>query len=293
MLKYNKAVCWKYDNNTNFTNMKKSSIILVCLLYMQFVRAQETVGSNAFVCADTWYGVEYDYMDREFTGVTYYLDEDTIIGGNTYRTLWRTQGYMIQTMCVGALRQSEDGMKVYFYNLFTLGDVAKQEYLLYDFTVNIGDTIRDAYFRLEDMRLCTDFMGEPESVGWLVADKYVRDGRIHIIVERCYDDNNITPRYRTHWIQGIGTANVLWPVDYGMAGITTLYALCATQGDTQLYSYDVSYLRIVNNCSEWQLITTDMEKNSASEQQSKHLRDGQLYIRVGDVDYTILGMPKP
>ncbi len=270
--------------------MKKSFLILVGLLCMLDAHTKETVGGTVVLCADKWYGVEYDYMDEEFSGVTYYLDKDTVIGDNTYRTLWRTQGYLIRTMCVGALRQSEDGMKVYYYNFFASCGVPKQEFLLYDFTASIGDTIRDAYFFLEDMRLYTDFMGEPESIGWLVTDKYVRDGRIHMIVERCYSDKNITPRYRTHWIQGIGTANVLWPVDYGIAGVTTLYTLCATQADNQLYSFDVSHLNIVNNCSEWHLVTTDAEDALTAKNYSKFLRDGQLLINHNANTYNANGV---
>ena len=239
--------------------MKRTFTTLIILLHAIVIFALDPIETKSIVCADTWYGVEYDAMDDVYYGVTYYLGEDTIVNKVNYRSLWRTEGYLKNTICVGGLRQADEGMKVYYYNFYTSCGVPKQEYLLYDFTANVGDTIRDAYFRLEDMRLYTDFMGEPESVGWVVLNKYVQDDRIHMIIERCYEETDVEERYQTHWIQGIGSPNVLWPVNYGVAGRTTLYALCATQGDAKLFSYDVEYLHIENNCTEWHLKTDNIE----------------------------------
>ena len=273
--------------------MKRIFITILCLGCICAIYSQEPTGTNAFEYADKWHGVEYDSMEKEFYGVTYYLYSDTIIGDYTYRTLWRINGYLEQPYCAGALRQSDKGTKVYYYNFLTVGGVSRQEYLLYDFTANIGDTIHDAYFRLEDMRILLDIMGEPTSTGWVVADKYIQDGRIHMIVERVYNEIDIKPRYRTHWIQGVGTPNILWPTDYGVAGPTTLYALCASNGDEMLYSYNLEHLGIVNDCTEWHLkedalnnillhgITISANGNSLLIQSSIHLSQAKIYTING------------
>lgn len=124
--------------------------------------------------ADTWHCINYADMfgDIFVTDVTYTLSSDTTIHSMHYTKLIKNNN-----QCVGALRQSADGMKVYYYDVRSseyLPDV--EECLLYDFSANIGDTIKDAYFRLEDIRVY-DCLMEPESVGWLVTDKYISDGR--------------------------------------------------------------------------------------------------------------------
>lgn len=227
--------------------------------------------------ADTWHCINYADMfgDIFVTDVTYTLSSDTTIHSMHYTKLIKNNN-----QCVGALRQSADGMKVYYYDVRSseyLPDV--EECLLYDFSANIGDTIKDAYFRLEDIRVY-DCLMEPESVGWLVTDKYISDGRIHMIVARCYDDGMTQPRYYTHWIQGIGTPNGLWPTLYGTELNSILYTLCAAQGDETLYTYDLNSLGIVNNCAEWHYFTHDDVINDNQETLSVIVSGNELHVHT-------------
>ena len=210
--------------------------------------------------ADTWYGVEIDYMTKKYYGVKYYLSDSFVWHSLEYRSLWRDGGYTEGVKRYGALRPTDNGKKIYLLDMTGQYEDFYREYLLYDFAAEVGDTV-DAYFKLEDMHIYTDHMGEAKSVGWIVRDKQVIDGRIHTIVERCYKGGEQGPAYTTEWIQGIGTKHVLWPYMYGYAEPTTLYSLCATRGDKQLYSFDVEYLGIENNCTEWHLINDALENN--------------------------------
>lgn len=202
--------------------------------------------------ADTWYFLEEDWMDNKFYGGKYYLGADTVLEGTTYRSLWFEGGYCINGF-IGGLRESADGMQVYWYNVSPRHSNEVREYLLYDFSAEVGDTIRDAYFNLWDMSIYLDHMGEPEWPFWVVTDKKTIDGRIHMTVARFSDEEQFrdTPNYPTTWIQGIGTAFVLWPYYYSNCGPTTLHLVCVLRGDETLYQYDLSEYGITADCSDW------------------------------------------
>ena len=92
----------------------------------------------------------------------------------------------------------------------------------------------------------------------------------------------IGAQHETLWIQGIGTANVIWPYEYGLPGndsFNTLYTLCAMSGDEVLYSYDLDIIGIINNCTEWHF-KDDALNDTPSDVTGarKFLRDGHIYI---------------
>lgn len=269
--------------------MKRKLVLIVCIACatVGFAKKSDRAADHP-VCADTWHAVLYDYLaewvEKRHAGVDmlYLLDADTIVNGRTYRKLLCNN-----TLC-GALRQTEDGMQVYYYDLTAPADnpFRQTDCLLYDFSANVGDTIKNAYFWLYDMRIYTDFMGEPQSIGWLVTDKQTIDGRIHMTVARCYDDSTTVSlqeenglRYPTRWIQGVGTPNVLWPVDYAPYGMNVLYTLCAMHGDEMLYSFDVTHLGIENNCTDWRF-TALTEVKSDQTDTRKFFRNGHIFIQT-------------
>ena len=226
--------------------------------------------------ADTWYFLEHDWMDDVFYGGKYYLEGDTLINDMTYRQLKREGGYC-RAAFVGGLRQSADGMQVYWYKA-----AAQEEYLLYDFGAETGDTIRNAYFDIMDMHIYIDHMGEPELPFWVVTDKQIVDGRIHMTVARYSDEEEWRgiPYYQTTWIQGIGTAHVLWPHMYADCGPTTLYAVCVMNGDETLYSYDLSQMGITHDCADWQWQRDALEETHSDD----------VFTGTG-TPYNILGQP--
>ena len=240
------------------------------------------------VCADTWYALIYKvpgmFESEQFEDIKYSLTSDTIIGDHTYRKLMQND-----TICVGGLRQTEDGMKVYYYDMVAPSNYpfSHVDCLLYDFTANVGDTI-NAYFRVEDIH--SDVHNEG-LVAWGVLDKDTIDGRIHMKVGQ-YDTYGQGPYYETTWIQGIGTRHVIWPDEYGLPGkgwINELYTLCALHGDEELYSYNLpEFFRIENNCTEWHFTALD-DIQADDSKVRKFLRDGQLLIQTPLGTFNALG----
>ena len=87
------------------------------------------------VSADTWFGLIYKvpgmFESEQFEDIHYILTSDTTIGEHTYRKLIQND-----TICVGGLRQTEDGMKVYYYDMVSPSNYpfSHVDCLLYDFT---------------------------------------------------------------------------------------------------------------------------------------------------------------
>ena len=247
-------------------------------------------GNEPLVYADTWHALLDNtvsfFEPTRYEDIQYTLTTDTILAGLTYRKLMRDD-----TICVGGLRQTDDGMKVYYYDLsaptYLSLPFSHEDCLLYDFAANVGDSIH-AYFREWDHH--TDAISDQISAGWLVTEKDTIDGRIYMTVARYYDTIETDlgaytpqPDYYTRWIQGVGTPNVIWPTDYGLgdAGfINTLYSLCAMHGDECLYTFELpNILGIENNCTEWHFTgLNDIPADNSYGR--KFLRDGQLLIET-------------
>jgi hypothetical protein len=65
---------------------------------------------------------------------------DTVMSGTAYRRLYRSDDTLFSdNECVGGIRQDIAQKKVFFYSNY--GFAAYQEALLYDFSVNAGDTV--------------------------------------------------------------------------------------------------------------------------------------------------------
>ena len=269
--------------------MKKVFTLIACITFAAIGFAQDSTGVlTPPVCADTWFGLIYKvpgmFESEQFEDIKYSLTSDTIIGDYTYRKLMQND-----TICVGGLRQTEDGMKVYYYDMVAPSDYpfSHVDCLLYDFTANVGDTI-DAYFRVEDIH--SDAHNEG-LVAWGVLDKDTIDGRIHMKVGQ-YDTYGQGPYYETTWIQGIGTYNVIWPDEYGLPGkgwINALYTLCALNGDEKLYSYNLPiFFRIENNCTEWHFTGfNDIQADDSKVR--KFLLNGQLFIETPLGTFNVTG----
>ena len=260
--------------------MKK--LVLILLLPFSYVMAQSDTTPSV---ADRWYGVERNVslgVVSTYSGVELHLAGDTVIGEITFKKLTLTEsGHGYADRCIGALRQTEDGMKVYWHDL-------KEEHLLYDFSAEKGDTIKDAYFNENDMREYIDHMGDEDFVGYAVEDKEVVDGRIHMTVSCCFEIG--APRYQTVWIQGVGTHNIIWPYLFGCFNSTSLWTLCAARGEETLYSFDTQHLGISNNCPDWELISdavTDVRGNVSHA--AKTVDNGNIYILRDGRQYNLLG----
>ena len=246
------------------------------------------LGYTPLKTADTWHCVEayYDFAAQaitNYTAVTYSLQGDTIFGGTVYQTLRRGDG-----VYCGALRQSADGQQIYFRP----GEVGDRyarskgkEYLLYDFSVNVGDTVY-AYDGFMDTS-CEQSQEPGDSItpAWKVLSIDTIDGRKHIKVEGGNQSSRI------EWIEGIGTCNILFSrTMHCMTGYDSQWTLCAADSEGSiLYSFDVDHLGIHNECPTWKPIDDALHSTPADNSRArKFLRDGHIYIEtpLGTFDAT-------
>ena len=221
--------------------------------------------------ADTWYFLEQDWVEPKEGKGKYYLDGDTIFDGKQYRRLMHQGGLCEGPSFFGGLRQSNDGMQVYWYNVEDrVFERSNREYLLYDFSANIGDTIRNAFRDLQYVIFayydCVPDGVEidPDLLVYIVRDKKVVDNRIVMTVGLYYlgivygDEPSKEPLHITTWIQGIGTPQVLWPRTFSNCSLSDLYAACVLKGDEILYTYNKG------DCSDWDrsaLLETRQDEN--------------------------------
>ncbi len=238
--------------------------------------------------ATSWYCVEVynDFpgdMLSNYTAVTYLLQGDTIFGDTIYQALRRGDG----AYC-GAVRNSPDGQQVYFRPGEIGGSYARskgKEYLLYDFSTNVGDTVY-AYDGFMDTSC--EASSEPDfsiTPAWKVLSKDTIDGRTHIQVEGGNQQAHI------EWIEGIGTCNILFSrAMHCMSGYESQWTLCvADSNGNVLYSFNTDHLGIHNECPSWSLIHDALNFTQSDDSSfRKFLRNGQLLIEtnLGTFDAT-------
>ena len=127
-------------------------IVIGLLLFMNNLQAQEyhpfpaknTIWSESFYPGGGYYPNKYHYFALK--------DNDTIIKGNEYHKLYFSYDttFAEENIC-GAIR--EENKRVYYYSIDSLTCVntpmpTDTEIVLYDFNLQIGDTITDEEFRV-------------------------------------------------------------------------------------------------------------------------------------------------
>jgi hypothetical protein len=228
--------------------------------------------------ATKWYGIFY-YLPHgatnslSITEITYSLGGDTIINNDKYRKI-----LLNESAYSGAVRQSKDGQQVYF-----VPTGSKTEYLLYDLNVNPGDIV-NAYVGFSD-NSCAE-AGFPATAAQEIKSVQIINGRKHVTTQN--EDG-----YVVEWIEGIGTQNILWArgrgcIPTGM-DFSATYTLCATDDEGNiLYSFDTDHLGIHNEQCNWKPMAIDNIQSNTSTA-TRILRDGHLYIKRGEKEYTITG----
>ena len=257
-----------------------------------FVLAQ--VFFSLTICAEqrqasTWYGVQWYYtpwtpeVSPVITSLSYTLEGDTTINEIPYRKLLLThEAENLTKVYRGALRQSAE--KVYF-----VPNGSNKEYLLYDYSVNQGDTVY-AYAGFND-KSCEELaQEEPDrtiSSAWIVQDVGTIDGRKHVTLKDTISNE-------IEWIEGIGTKYILWPIGQGClpTGNVILHrSLCAADSEGNiLYSYDTDDLGIRNNNCEWEYINSSVKSTYIYFEDKNGLKDS-LEIAIGLTEEEIDAIP--
>ena len=257
--------------------------------------AVDIYGKGAKIFAETlpqaskWYGVkksvypDYTGLEPSFSSETYFLDGDTVINGITNKAVWCNS----KSSYIAALRESTDGQQVY---ITPSGE--KTEMLLFNFDVQINDVVYaydHSYTGIDPLVI----PGDPDydekvknQYRWLVQDVQTVDGRKHVVVKGGQSNHTV------EWIEGIGTKYMLYENNQrGALSTTSVYALCAVDKDgNTLYSFDTEGIGIRNNCPDWEIIDSTIDKvvkQPASA--TKLLRDGQMYILRDGKTYSVTG----
>lgn len=245
--------------------------------------------SSDVIQATKWYGVRkytppsnISSLSVRYSSIAYYLQGDTIINDTMYQACWKNNGEYF-----GGIRKSADGQQVYYRPkepLVITEPAEPSEYLLYDFDVQVGDSLRAFDCSCP---LCCDYEGCDPTLNtkWEVLETSIIDGRKHVRVRGGQSGHTI------EWIEGIGTRNIFFEdPEYDVVyGEEVTYALCATddEGNT-LYSFDTDDLGIHNDCPNWEVLAVE-NVQSNKVQSTKFFRDGQLLIECNGKTYNAQG----
>jgi len=159
----------------------------------------------------------------------YFIRNDTVIKGLKYHTIY-TQGGLTFTLCgttweyycykVGAIR--EDTMKHIYFNSSA---TKNRDTLLYDFNLNVGDTLPATYN--SNPGPYKDYVKSIDSV--LVGTKYRKEFIVTDVGDSSY--------WKCSIIEGIGSVQGLFEPIMSIYEPSFTALECFTQNDTALYPY--------------------------------------------------------
>ena len=216
---------------------------------------------------DTWHEVCFssptgpgDELPPYAMYCTFYLSGDTTISDITYQKLYIDGDYPGQKgtfshSYVANIRISLDGQQVYIQ---TNGE----EYLLFDFSVNVGDTCH-AYFGVGAIFTPEDFTNKKVVQDLLVLSRGNYNGYPSIVLKKLNAPDSWL--YRTTWIEGVGSTIGLSSFPPDIYGVTVPVLLCASQDGQQLYmapDESVSAWGYKNACPEVEPIHDDISNTA-------------------------------
>jgi len=207
---------------------KQIQLITLLVLLIPVVNAQQA--SRFPIKPGSVWRINYEYSyscsnstfihengDEEYK---YFIDGDTVVGTRTYFKLYKTgilfldTPFRIEHKYMGALRDSAD-------RFFYMAKEEESEKLLYDFKVDVGDSI---YVEGSDMRFPVDNIGTLENG----RKKY----ELYIMSVNCGSANTIIEGIG--WLGGILEGNSC----SGHPGVRGSYVVCYSEDDQPIYETD-------------------------------------------------------
>jgi hypothetical protein len=244
-------------------------ITFVFLLFYSLSNAQQA--SRFPIKTSSVWRINYEYscMDVAFSHVNadeeykYFIDGDSIIGIRTYFKLYKTgilfldSPFRIEHKYIGAIRDSADK---YF---FIKKDDAS-EALLYDFSLNIGDSV---YVKDYGMKYPIDIMDTLENG----RKRFI----LNIITVNCGSANTI--------IEGIGWLGGLLEGNScsGHPGVRGSYLVCYSEDGETVYTTDHTRCGDPVLCSTD--ITSDKHQVIFKKPEIIILPDGFLRVNISDL----------
>jgi hypothetical protein len=212
---------------------KFSSFLFILVLHFINVNAQEYhyvpfPTSNAVWSEMYWRPFSDEVSHRWVYNQFALFDEDTLINGELYHKLYHTHSSKItpkNSTCIGGIREdSTKSVYCYFFNFsYTMEPFymySNEEKKLYDFNVQLGDTIKTLNFLLSSMYLVV------KKIDSLIINNTVR---------KVY---SFDPIPWVYWIEGIGNVKGLLFTsgDLPTNGMDN-DLICMHHNDTLLYYY--------------------------------------------------------
>ena len=244
--------------------------------------------------ATKWYGVVKKIpsyvidpaQTPSFQSVTYYIQGDTTINETIYQAMYSSG----DVFCAG-LRKSANGQQVYIHPSGNLlndpwWDSTRQEYLLYDFDVQKGDTvwaIDGSFSGIDDMGIDVS-----AQYRWIVEDVQTIVGRKHVWVQGGQMNHLV------EWIEGIGTRYILFENVYEdvLFQNFSTWALCAEDSNNNvIYSFDTDEIGVHNKQCEWEEIQKQSVEipHDNTDYVKKYLKEGRIIIQRNGLSYSIIG----
>ena len=238
---------------------------------------------------DQWNILSHGFLEPDedlykATTNIYQLGQDTVIENQVYSklTYYSSKSATKEQRYVGALRFTED-KKVYIHYDNT-------EYLLYDFDVQIGDTL--------EIFGGTNYYSDNKTLTHIITDiDTLNDGRLHItsdVIVRVIDGGIILEedRQKQLWIEGVGSADgiVQNNATLRMGNFVTVL-LCAYNNDECCYTTDnPSYTPLGCVYNEGDVINAVEDVSVSAPSVQKIIKDGQLLILRDGKTYNVMGM---
>jgi len=199
--------------------MKK---FLLPILLLQFTHLFAQPNTHFPTSNTTWYETYHDQYGNDFPYTYLLLNSDTVISGKNYHNLFKPDAYWPNdSVNIGCIR--EDSLKKIFFYDYSL----EYEYLLYDFSKSVGDTI---------------FYGTDSSYPGGYNNEYLIITQIdsvfddYIYRKRFYTDRSNYSGGHEVWIEGIGSyRGLLSPITQDLACLCSWELYMMEENDT-LYS---------------------------------------------------------
>lgn len=224
----------------------KKLLLLIATISMLSVKSQTSVyhpfpDSNACWNINMSQGMCFmgGFSSEDYSII---ISGDTIINNQTYHKLTTPWVEVVSTGgCTqqnfsgykGAIRQDTSGKKVFF-----VPPSESEEHLLYDFTMEVGDTVRGY---LQIFNSPTDIVTEIDSV--LVGDNYHKRW-------------SINPCYGIYLIEGVGSTFGLLAPSPGCVTDMDYYTIsCFSQGGQSLYPDPLSECELITTTNNQELVS--------------------------------------
>ncbi len=164
---------------------------------------------------------------------TFVADGDTVIADNTYTKIMRYWSFEPEnTEYIAAIRHQNDSVMVYYED---------EEYLLYDFGVQVGDE-REIFAGLNNVHYAKTFKNKVTDLSILP------DGRRKILIDiyerRTNGDGEYIKDHEKDWTEGIGCTwhGLLYTGGIGLPGACGNALLCAYKETDCVYTAEIDWL---------------------------------------------------